>query len=279
MAALVGGLLLSLLGCSRSAVMMAPENNTPSGDAVNKKPPTHTRADDLATKKPLARAKAEQQDSKKPPTHAQADEIANKKLVARGKAEESKVVPFMFPEDAGGVLLAKILPPKDAPTTRLEQRQPTPRRALVSSFAAPPVLPLPSSHAPMPRLPSETRRGSLRPSLALEETLDNRPDTPILPQAPTLPQRARVRVASIDVNEPIPLPILATAISERAPLDDPTLDASTAAAIAAPIPPRTSKAPFLKLTLTDPYDHRRGDVLVPEESKEFPLGSPQLPGR
>jgi hypothetical protein len=255
---------------------MVPENNSRRDEAASKKPLAHTRTEDSISKKPLARAKVDQTDSKKPLTRKQADETASKKPQPRDQ-EKPKVVPFTFPEDAGGLLLAKILPPQDAPKTRLEQRQPTTRHSSGPSFAAPPVLPLPSSHAAMPRLPQPARRVSLRPSLVLEETLDNRPDTPILPQVPSLPQRARVRVASIDVNEPIPLPILATPISERASLDDPTSEASATVAIAAPIQPRTSKAPFLKLTLPDPYDSRRGDAPAPEESIEFPLGSPQTP--
>jgi hypothetical protein len=275
---IVAGLLLSLLGCSRSAVVIVPESNSRSDETASQKPPAHTRTQESVAKKPLARAKVEQQENKKPLARAQADETTSKNPQARAQ-EKPKVVPFRFPEDAGGVLLAKILPPQDAPTTRLEQRRPTPRRSSVSSFAAPAVLPLPTSHAAMPRLPQEARRTSLRPSLVLEETLGSPSDTPVLPQVSALPERDRVRVPSIDANEPIPLPILATPLSERASLDDPTSDVSNAAAIAAPIPPRMSKAPFLKLTLPDPYDHRRGDVPTPEESKEFPLGSPQLPQR
>jgi hypothetical protein len=93
------------------------------------------------------------------------------------------------------------------------------------------------------------------------------------------PDSRRIRAASPDVNQPIPLPILAQPVSDRAPLDDPTADASTAAATSAPIPPRTRKAPFVKRTLPDPYDNRRTEVPVPEESKDFPLGNPQPPQR
>lgn len=273
---LVGGLLLSLLGCSRPAVVMAPENNSRSDEAASQKPLALTRTEELAAKKPVARAKVEQEESKKPLARAEGGETANKKTQTLGP-EKPKVVPFRLPEDAGGVLLAKILPPQDAPTTRLEQRQPTPRRSSDSSFAAPPVLPLPSSQAAMPRLSPKAKRVSLRPSLVFEETLSSPSDTPVLPQVSALPEHDRVRVPSIDVNEPIPVPILATPLSERASLDDPTSDASTSAAIAAPIPPRASKAPFLKLMLPDPYDHRHGDVPRSEESREFPLGTPQIP--
>lgn len=81
--------------------------------------------------------------------------------------------------------------------------------------------------------------------------------------------------ARANVNQLIPLPILAQPAPDRASLDDPTRDASTAAAIAAPIPPRTRKAPFVKRTFPDPYERRRTDVPVLEESQDFPLGSPQ----
>lgn len=89
------------------------------------------------------------------------------------------------------------------------------------------------------------------------------------------PEAGRIRAPSPDVNQFIPLPILAQPISDRASLDDPTRDASTAAATAAPIPSRTRKAPFVKRTLPDPYDHRRTDAPAPDESKDFPLGSLQ----
>lgn len=141
----------------------------------------------------------------------------------------------------------------------------------------PPALPLPPSHAALPRLPDEGKRTPLRPRLVIEETLGGLAVPPALPQQLSLPAGVRVRIPSPDVNESIPLPILARPMPERASLEDPTLGTSTAAALAAPIPARTSKAPFLKLTLPDPYDRRRGEVLAPEESKEFPLGSPQTP--
>ena len=227
-------LLPILSGCSRSTVVMTPENAS------------------------------------------LAEELPTKKTVARARKEDAAPVPFAFPDDAGGVLLAKVLPPKDAETTTLE-RPHSPRRSADSSFGKPPALPLPRSHAVLPRLPQDDKHSSLRPRLVTEETLGAFPDSP--PQTPALPDSGRIRVPSPDVNQPIPLPILAQPVSDRAALDDPTLDASTVAALAAPIPPRTGKAPFLKQTLPDPYDRRRTDVLAPEESKEFPLGSPQTPQR
>jgi hypothetical protein len=198
--------------------------------------------------------------------------------IVRAQAEETEPAPFAFPDDAGGELLAKVLPPKDMEPTVID-RPPSPRRALGSAFDKPPALPLPPSRADVPRLPANGRRLALCPRLVAEETLGTASESLRLPPTPPMLEKGRIRVPSPDVNQPIPLPILAHPVSDRATLDDPTLDVSTAAALAAPIPPRSSKAPFLKQTLPDPYDRRRDGAPSPEETKEFPLGSPQTPRR
>ena len=231
-----GGLLVALLGCSRSAVVMAPEGAS-HGD------------------EPDAPA------------------------VARGKADSSAGTPFAFPEDEGGVLLAKVLPPKQPETSQLDRAKP-PSHPSASLQMKPPALPLPPSHAAMPRLPAAIKPVPLQPRLVLDETPGGLPDTPVLPELPTLPDGGRVRVSSVDVNQPIPLPVLAQPVSDRASLDDPTADASVSAALTAPIPSRTTKAPFLKRTLPDPYDHRRSQkTAAPEEQTEPPLGTPQTPSQ
>jgi hypothetical protein len=229
-------LFLTLSSCSRTAVVVSPENGS-----LTEEPAVQT-------------------------------------AVSRAQAEDAEPGRFLFPADAGGILLAKVLPPQDVQTTRRGQ-SPLPRRSTDSDFLKPPTLPLPPSYALLPHLPDDDTRALLRPRLVEEETLAVLPDAPPLPPAPALPDNGRIRVPSPDVNRPIPLPILARPVSDRVSLDDPTMDASTAAATAAPIPSRTRKAPFLKSTLPDPYDHRRTGVPAPEESKEFPLGSPQTPRR
>jgi hypothetical protein len=87
-----------------------------------------------------------------------------------------------------------------------------------------------------------------------------------------------VREASPDVNQPVPLPRLARPALDRAPVEDVTAEASTAAALAAPMPQRTTPARFLKLTVPDPYEHRRPLGLpVPPEQTTPEAGSPQVP--
>ena len=89
----------------------------------------------------------------------------------------------------------------------------------------------------------------------------------------------RVRVPSADVNQPIPLPILAKPSAERAPLDDATAEASNAAALSTTTPERTKPMPFLKLTLSDPFENRRPVVPPLTPAEDVPNTTPRLPSR
>jgi hypothetical protein len=197
---------------------------------------------------------------------------------AREQSDEAEHSAPLFPDDAGGRLLAKVLPPREPDNLRLPDRD-TQGSVPVSMHMNPPDLPLPRSQAELPHLSVPARTAPLRPQLVLDEALTDWPEPLTLPQQQSLPDAGRVRVSSEDVNQPLPLPILAQPVPDRASLDDATADASTAAALAAPLPARTTPAPFLRLTLPDPYDHRRNRVLTPEESLDFPLGRPQPPRR
>jgi hypothetical protein len=88
----------------------------------------------------------------------------------------------------------------------------------------------------------------------------------------------KVKEPSVDVSLPAPLPILGRPVPDRAPLGDATLDASAAAALAAPLPRRTTPAPFLKMDAPDPYENRRPLRLpVPDEPGTPVTGSPAPP--
>jgi hypothetical protein len=232
----LGCLLVSALGCSRSAVVVAPEGATRAEEPV-------------AT--PLA----------------------------RGQNGETDGANFSFPDDAGGALLAKVLPPKETAAARIDRVE-TARQPARPAEPKPPALPLPIAHAAMPRLPAPARPVPLQPRLVIEETLDGLSHPLALPQIQSLPDAGRVRVPSVDVNEPLALPVVAHPVPDRASLDDPTAEASIAAALAAPIPSRTAKASFLKLTLPNPYEHRRPTTGVdPAEQTEPPVGSPRTPAK
>ncbi|HZY88690.1 MAG TPA: hypothetical protein VFE78_27955 [Gemmataceae bacterium] len=202
-------------------------------------------------------------------------QAADEPAPAEEKAPPPAPEGFRFPDDAGGALLAKVLPPTQAGGPAADRAR-GPRRSTRQKFDAP-ALPLPSSVPDLPRLPA-SKRQPLRPRLTLEESLDDVAVRTPLPQPPTLPAGERVRVASPDANAPVPLPVLARPASDRAPVEDVTGEASAAAAVAAPMPQRTTPAPFLKLTVPDPYEHRRPlGVPAPPERAAPVAGSPTAP--
>jgi hypothetical protein len=195
---------------------------------------------------------------------------------AKGEGEADKAT-FAFPADKGGALLAKVLPPRQTEAAQPDRaRRPRPSPPPFSVKV--PTLPLPASPPAAVRLPLPKKPSALQPQLVTQETLGGWQDAPALPEVVSLPAGERVRLPSVDVNQPIPLPVLAQLVPDRAPLDDATAEASAAAAVAAPPPQRLNMAPFLRLTLPDPYDHRRtGTIPVPAEGAEPVTATPQLP--
>ncbi len=164
--------------------------------------------------------------------------------------------PFHFPNDAGGALLAKALPPTDLLGPSGEPGAAGPRRLPPPAGLTVPPLPLPPSLAPPPLAPAEHNRKPLEPRLVTEETLGLDLADPEPPQPRRFVVGDRVRLPSADVNQPPPLPILARPTPDRASLDDPTGDASTAAALAASMPHRVNPVPYFRVTLPDPFADR-----------------------
>jgi hypothetical protein len=81
------------------------------------------------------------------------------------------------------------------------------------------------------------------------------------------------------VNEPVALPKLTTRPVDATPAEDPTAADSAAAALSAAPPRRVTPAPYLRLTVPDPFEHR--DVLRlprPDTDHQPPAPVPiQLP--
>ena len=95
-----------------------------------------------------------------------------------------------------------------------------------------------------------------------------------------LPAGPKIGWPSQDVNQPIPLPILARQVTDRASLDDPSGEASLVAALAPTVPDRTTPAPFLKLNLPDPFEHRNAVRLrTPLPEIPLPKDAPRPPQR
>jgi hypothetical protein len=183
---------------------------------------------------------------------------------------------FPFPDDRGGALLRSLLPP----STRLPADHATgPRRKPPPADLETPRIPLSTPAFDLPHLPPERKRDSLRPRLVTEETILGELTSLVLPQAILFHAADKTRVPSVDVNQPPPLPPLAQPTPDRASLDDATLEASGAAAVAAPLPQRLRPAPFLKMNLPDPFENREPVKLppLPDEQTTPVTGSPQTP--
>jgi hypothetical protein len=96
-----------------------------------------------------------------------------------------------------------------------------------------------------------------------------------------LPSKPLVQVPALDVETPLPLPILAKPKPDRASLDDTTLEASQAAALERVRPRRTERVPFAPVNLPDPFENvRTGAVRNPPEESDQPPPVPiRTPGR
>ncbi len=193
--------------------------------------------------------------------------------------DEGPAGSFAFPRDAGGALLARVLPPADTPGGPGDRAtHPVPRPAPAGIKAT--IDPLPPARAQnaAPSLPAKARVAPLLPRLVSEETLDVPRERVALPAETTLPATERVRVPSPDVNEPVALPVLAQAVPDRASLEDPTGEASTAAVLAATLPQRVIPAPFLRLALPEPFEFRLPLTLAtPAEMTDPRTCTPQTP--
>jgi hypothetical protein len=208
-----------------------------------------------------------------PESEASAAESAELVTSDQGAAVPSKSdSEFPFPADKGGRLLADRLRPANQ-VPPLPEDKPTASKRL----ASPVKLENPELSLPKLSIPS-------LPSIPLAKTKQIRPtlvegEPPLSRERLDLPGPGPVRLAagpkvawpSPDINQPIRLPILARQVTDRASLDDPSGDASLAAALAAKVPDRTTQAPFLKLTIPDPFEHRNTVRLRAAPAITFPI--------
>jgi hypothetical protein len=185
-----------------------------------------------------------------------------------------------YPNDRGGKLLAELLPPSDpAPTRGLEKlaeqvQFPAPRKLKVL------VQPLPASLAGPPRDPvTADRPRSKLPPLPEGSPVAVLAADPVRPEHPDLPAGERVRVPSPRLDAPLPLTTLATPYRETLSSEDATSDYSLAAALATVPFKRSNPAPFLRMTIPEPYENRPAAQLRVEiaESGEPITTSPKPP--
>jgi hypothetical protein len=189
---------------------------------------------------------------------------------------------FPFPADRGGRLLAENLRPSDQIPPLTDEKRIGPKRQSGPTKLENPDVPLPvvavSPPAPIPL--EQVKDKPVRPHLLQEEAPLSRAriDIPVFGMV-KLPAGPKYAWPSPDVNQPIPLPTLARPVVDRASLDDPSGDVSQAEALASRVPDRTTPAPFLRLSLPDPFEHRNTVRLrTPPPQINLPINTPRPPG-
>jgi hypothetical protein len=209
---------------------------------------------------------------------AYVQEVKPAAVVAEAPPAENKPAepePFRFPDDRGGALAARLLPP--AGNRPLPSRTTEPVRTPVPPSLESPTAPLPPSVTQVVRLPAEPPRRTLRPRLIGEEPLAGSPLDLGRPQIPPLAVGERTRERSLDINQPPPLPLLAQPLPDSPSLEDATLEASLAAVVSAPPTGRTAPVPFQRAVLPDPYEFRGRLPPAPDEEATPTTAAPQRP--
>lgn len=183
---------------------------------------------------------------------------------------------FSFAGDKAGQLLERLLRPGEKATASAATNKPAPGALSRLDQVETPLTPV-SVEPPRAKAEVGGRAAPRAPGEgALPATVQ-----PARPAGVTLPPGVRVRLPGIDVNHPIPLPLLGTAQPDRAPLTDPTTAASLAAALAQSIPSRSAPAVFLRLAVPDPFENSHAvRVRTPlPENPAPPAAEPRRPGR
>jgi len=184
--------------------------------------------------------------------------------------------PFRFPDDRGGALAARLLPPGGNDPV-LPRRTPEPVRRPVPASLETPTPPLPPTVNQVVRLPAEPPRRTLQPRLLDPEPLAGSPLDLVRPPTPPFSVGDRTRVAALDINQPMPVPVMAQPLPDQPSLEDPTLEASLAAVVSAPPTQRTAPIPFQRAALPDPYEFRGRLPPVPEEEATPTTAAPRRP--
>jgi hypothetical protein len=156
---------------------------------------------------------------------------------------------------------SRVAGPSDVPVTWPAAKIVEKPRLPPTAYAGlPPQPPVPAGKQPMPRSVPEGQ-----PPVA-------QGPKPIGVQLPTKPL---VQLPAMDVEAPLPLPILARPNMDRASLDDATLEASQAAALERVRPRRMEPVPFAPVNLPDPFENiRTGGLRYPPGEIEQPPAVP-----
>jgi hypothetical protein len=197
-------------------------------------------------------------------------------LVPNEDKQEGTGAPFKLPSDLAGKLLTRVLPPSARPGRLDNPDRPSPP-ALPSPRLTEPTATLPSVSSDTPRLRDMVKRSPMLPELVQPESLDESFDPPQVPGRHSFAIGKLAHVPSDDVAMPPPMPVLAQPVPDRVSLDDVTTEVSTAAVLAAPLPVRTTPAPYQRMIVPEPFENRLpltlevpAELTVPESHSTRP---------
>jgi hypothetical protein len=180
------------------------------------------------------------------------------------------------PAEKAAKRLAELLEPGAAKEVPFASK-PLPRRG--SWWIEHPQAPLPVFQGTPPLLPPAPLQTAPPPHPREEAPLAGYRSEPPAPFAVALPEGSLVRLPAVDVNQPLPLPILAQPQRDRASLADPTYETSIAFALAQVQAIRIGPVPFVPINLPDPFENSQAVRLrfVLEEHPLPPLVTPRPP--
>ncbi len=97
------------------------------------------------------------------------------------------------------------------------------------------------------------------------------------PKDVELPTQPLIKLPSLDVHAPLPIPILAQPFKDRASLGDPAFDASLEASLKRITPTRDRPVPFAAQNLPDPFENLPyGQLRNPPEEHAMPPAVPLI---
>lgn len=183
---------------------------------------------------------------------------------------------FTFTPDQLGKRLAKYLPPEQASIKTPDQN---PKRPAGPDWLERPEVAMPAFQG-MPIKPTSPRRPALQPVNPREDVPGvNETTTANLPEPVKLPSGPLARQPGVDLEGPLPLPILAQPTPDRASLGDPSLEASLVAALINVLPTRTLPVPFMAFNLPNPFEfHGSANLRTPPPEEPLPpIALPRTP--
>jgi hypothetical protein len=181
---------------------------------------------------------------------------------------------FAFPADAAGEAVTKVVTPAAPPPLPIERFGAAPKARPVPTRVMEPDTGARTAHQP-PRIalsPVAVVKPVAPPErLPVEIGVNSQqvPAKPMLPETPLPTPRAR------DVNAPPDLPILGRPVSDRASLDDPTVEAGHAAITGPLVSVTLAPSEFRRVALPDPFE--LGEHVKPKVAPAAEPGSTPVP--